>query len=134
MASGSLMAGPCSAGAALTNHRYALISRTHNAKRSMTCRGHNNNQVLRAEDIENNINDLCVTEPKLRELFDKYDVNKNGYLEFEEVKRLYNTFDNFGVEYSDREIREQIKKYAIRDDGKVDYDEFCAIVLSIAQR
>eukprot|EP01065_Artemidia_motanka_P048328 TRINITY_DN7755_c0_g1_i3.p2 TRINITY_DN7755_c0_g1~~TRINITY_DN7755_c0_g1_i3.p2 ORF type:complete len:129 (+),score=17.66 TRINITY_DN7755_c0_g1_i3:180-566(+) len=115
--------------------------------------GHNSNRHLTASEIECNVGGLPVTDARLRKLFDRFDVDKSGFLEFNEVKNLYRHFDNFGVEevwsapaswlrergvmpkgtYDDY-IESQIKKYAIRDDGKVDYDEFCCIILSVAGR
>eukprot|EP01064_Diplonema_japonicum_P017243 TRINITY_DN252_c6_g1_i1.p1 TRINITY_DN252_c6_g1~~TRINITY_DN252_c6_g1_i1.p1 ORF type:complete len:125 (+),score=15.38 TRINITY_DN252_c6_g1_i1:47-376(+) len=97
-------------------------------------KGHNNNRHLSPEEMENNIGGLPVTDSRLRELFNSFDADGSGFLEKEEVKRVYKDFDNFGVEYSDREIDMQIAKYAIRDDGKVDFEEFGCIILSIAQR
>eukprot|EP01059_Diplonema_ambulator_P020530 TRINITY_DN34354_c0_g1_i1.p1 TRINITY_DN34354_c0_g1~~TRINITY_DN34354_c0_g1_i1.p1 ORF type:complete len:110 (+),score=41.43 TRINITY_DN34354_c0_g1_i1:83-412(+) len=97
-------------------------------------KGHNNNRHLSPEEMENNIGGLPVTEAKLRELYNQFDTDGSGFLEKDEVKRIYKEFDNFGVEYTDREVENQIKKYAIRDDGKVDFEEFCCIILSIAQR
>ena len=96
--------------------------------------GHNNNRHLTSEELENNIGGLPVTEPKLRELFDSLDVNHNGYLEFEEVKNFYKTFDNFGVVPSDKQIESDIRKHANSPDNNVSFDEFCCLILSLAQR
>lgn len=96
--------------------------------------GHNNNRHLTFDEMENNIGGLPVTEPKLRELFEQLDVNKNGYLEFNEVKGLYKGFENFGLEYSDREIVDHIRRYAKSEDNNVSFDEFCCLILSLAQR
>eukprot|EP01063_Lacrimia_lanifica_P038220 TRINITY_DN805_c0_g3_i1.p2 TRINITY_DN805_c0_g3~~TRINITY_DN805_c0_g3_i1.p2 ORF type:complete len:130 (+),score=59.26 TRINITY_DN805_c0_g3_i1:60-392(+) len=97
--------------------------------------GHNSNRHLGGEELENNIGGLPVTESRLREMFNMYDTDGSGYLSREEVRKLYEEFDNFGVTYSDREIDAIIAKYAIGvNDGKVDFEEFCCIVLSIAQR
>jgi len=98
-------------------------------------RGHNSNRHLSEEELGNNIGGLPVTEQRLREMFNTYDVDGSGFLEFAEVKDLYDKFDNFGVQYSEREIHEQIAKHTIgQNDGKVSFEEFCCIFLSIAQR
>eukprot|EP00754_Rhynchopus_humris_P043118 Rhum_TRINITY_DN2998_c0_g1::Rhum_TRINITY_DN2998_c0_g1_i2::g.8809::m.8809/K02183/CALM; calmodulin len=97
-------------------------------------KGHNNNRHLSPEELENNIGGLPITESRLRELFNTFDQDGSGYLDKEEVRKLYKQFDNFGVMFTDREIDQQIRKYAIKDDGKVDFQEFCCIILSIAQR
>jgi Ca2+-binding EF-hand superfamily protein len=96
--------------------------------------GHNNNRHLATEELDNNIGGLPVTEPKLRELFDSLDVNRNGVLEFNEVKKLYKNFDNYGLEYTDAEIENHLRKVAKSTDNMVSFDEFCCIVLNLAQR
>jgi Ca2+-binding EF-hand superfamily protein len=96
--------------------------------------GHNNNRHLTGDELEHNIGDLPVTEPKIRELFDKLDVNGNGLLDFNEVKKFYKSFENYGLEPTDSEIEAQMRKYAKRPDGKLNFDEFTCIVLTLAQR
>jgi Ca2+-binding EF-hand superfamily protein len=96
--------------------------------------GHNNNRHLSHEELESNIGGLPITEPKLRELFDSLDTNRCGVLDVNDVKKFYKSFDNYGAVTSDREVEEQIRRYARSDDNTVSFDEFCCIVLSIAQR
>eukprot|EP00756_Hemistasia_phaeocysticola_P005602 Hpha_TRINITY_DN1341_c0_g1::TRINITY_DN1341_c0_g1_i1::g.93323::m.93323/K02183/CALM; calmodulin len=96
--------------------------------------GHNRNRIVDEDEMQNNIGGLMTTDKQLRDLFEEYDVDKSGYLDKVEVKRLYSSFENFGVDYTDEEIDAHVSKYAIRDDGKVTFDEFCAIVLSIVNR
>ncbi|CUG86011.1 Ca2+-binding protein, putative [Bodo saltans] len=96
--------------------------------------GHNNNRHLASEELENNIGGLPVTEPKIRELFDSLDINRNGVLEFNEVKKLYQSFDNFGIEYTDAEIENHLRKVAKSTDNTVSFDEFSCIILNLAQR
>eukprot|EP01012_Entosiphon_sulcatum_P067772 TRINITY_DN97594_c0_g1_i1.p1 TRINITY_DN97594_c0_g1~~TRINITY_DN97594_c0_g1_i1.p1 ORF type:complete len:105 (-),score=31.53 TRINITY_DN97594_c0_g1_i1:120-434(-) len=88
---------------------------------------------LGADELENNIGGLPVTDNKLRELFHSLDTNGNGFLDFQEMKEVYKSFDNYGLEYTDREIENHIMKYH-SGDGKVTFDEFACIVLSLAQR
>eukprot|EP00756_Hemistasia_phaeocysticola_P000681 Hpha_TRINITY_DN10492_c0_g3::TRINITY_DN10492_c0_g3_i1::g.193227::m.193227 len=75
---------------------------------------HDNNRALDNDELEENVGGTYVEEMQLRALFNKYDVDGSGFLEFDEVKRLYNTFENCGVEYSDADVNRQIKKYALR--------------------
>eukprot|EP00756_Hemistasia_phaeocysticola_P013666 Hpha_TRINITY_DN15293_c1_g6::TRINITY_DN15293_c1_g6_i1::g.67541::m.67541 len=97
--------------------------------------GHNNNRHLTHHELECNINGLRITEQRLQELFDQYDVDGSGYLERDEVKRLYLDQENFGVEYTDAEIDAIIAKHEKgRADGKISFDEFSTLFLSIAQR
>lgn len=96
--------------------------------------GHNNNRHLTPEELDNNIEGLPVTDHKLRELFDSYDVNHNGYLEFDEVKKFYRSFENYGLEPTDAEVERAIRVYAKSADNRVSFDEFCCLVLSLARR
>lgn len=96
--------------------------------------GHNNNRHLTHDELENNIGGLPVTEPKIRELFDAMDVNRNGVLDFNEVKKFYKSFETFGHEYSDKEINDHIRYYAKSPDNLVSFDEFACLVLSLARR
>eukprot|EP00758_Cryptobia_borreli_P009499 Tbor_TRINITY_DN5487_c3_g1::TRINITY_DN5487_c3_g1_i1::g.24169::m.24169 len=86
------------------------------------------------EDLDNNINGLPITEHKLRELFNDLDINKNGILDFVEVKKFYNSFDNFGLECTDKEITAQVNKYTSNPNVSFTFDEFCCLMLSIVQR
>ena len=97
-------------------------------------KGHNNNRHLSPEEMDCNINGLPVTDSKLRELFDSYDINHHGYLDFSEVKKIYAGFDNFGLAYTDKELDAQIRKHSNNPDDIVSFDEFACLILSIAQR
>jgi len=96
--------------------------------------GHNNNRHLTTEELENNIGGLPVTETKLRELFDSYDKNNNGFLEFDEVKKFIKAQENYGLEPSDAEIERMIRTYAKSPDNHVSFEEFNCLVLALAQR
>jgi Ca2+-binding EF-hand superfamily protein len=89
---------------------------------------------LSAEELENNIGGLAVTNEKLRETFDALDTNRNGFLEFNEVKKYYEKQENFGLMWTDKQIEADLRKYTSRPDGKVTFEEFCCIVLHLAQR
>eukprot|EP01007_Sphenomonas_quadrangularis_P001235 NODE_2150_length_666_cov_162.529984_g1813_i0.p1 GENE.NODE_2150_length_666_cov_162.529984_g1813_i0~~NODE_2150_length_666_cov_162.529984_g1813_i0.p1 ORF type:complete len:103 (-),score=17.87 NODE_2150_length_666_cov_162.529984_g1813_i0:276-584(-) len=97
-------------------------------------RKHNTNRHLSTDELENNINGLPVTETRLRELFDQYDTNGNGFIDENEMKNIYKSFENFGVETSEDEVHSIVSKYSVRKDGKVTFDQFCVIMLSLAQR
>lgn len=95
---------------------------------------HDNLRHLTSEELENNVGGLAVTSDKLREIFDALDSNRNGFLEFNEVKKYYEKQDNFGLDWKDKQIEADMRKYATRPDGKVTFDEFCCLVLHLAQR
>eukprot|EP01062_Namystynia_karyoxenos_P023883 TRINITY_DN19265_c0_g1_i1.p1 TRINITY_DN19265_c0_g1~~TRINITY_DN19265_c0_g1_i1.p1 ORF type:complete len:169 (+),score=64.53 TRINITY_DN19265_c0_g1_i1:73-507(+) len=97
--------------------------------------GHNCTRHLTPDELECNIGGLRITESKLRELFDQYDVDGSGFLERDEVKRLYKDQENFGIEPTDAEVEAIIRKYEQgRPDGKISFDEFAALFLNLAQR
>jgi len=96
--------------------------------------GHDNCRHLTPEELDNNVGGLAVSSDKIREIFDSLDVNRNGYLEFNEVKKYYETQENFGLAWDDKQIEADLRKYCFRPDGKVTFDEFSCIVLHLAQR
>ena len=96
--------------------------------------GHNNNRHLTSEELDNNIGGLAVTDNKLREIFDSYDVNHNGFLDLEEVKKLYKDQESFGLEPTNAEVESFIRRYAKSADNHVSFDEFCCLWLALAQR
>lgn len=96
--------------------------------------GHNNNRHLTQDEVSNNIGGLAVTEDKLREIFESYDVNRNGYLDLNEVKKLYRDQESYGLEPTDAEAEAFIRKYAKSPDNQVTFDEFCCLWLALAQR
>ena len=96
--------------------------------------GHNNNRHLTEEELANNIGGLAVTDDKLREIFEQYDVNHNGFLDFSEVKKLYKDQESYGLEPTDAEVESFIRRYAKSADNHVSFDEFCCLWLALAQR
>ncbi|KEG12857.1 hypothetical protein DQ04_01371040 [Trypanosoma grayi] len=96
--------------------------------------GHNNNRHLSVEELENNIGGLPITDNKLQELFDSLDTEHNGYLSIEDVKQFYKSLEHYGLEPTDMEVVNEIKKYAKSDDNFMTYDEFCCLMLNFAQR
>ena len=96
--------------------------------------GHNNNRHLTAEELDNNIGGLAVTDSKLREVFDMYDVNHNGFLDFDEVKKMYLAQEHYGHKPTDAEVERVVRRYSKNNDNKVTFEEFCALWLYIAQR
>ncbi|EAN83340.1 hypothetical protein C3747_85g833c [Trypanosoma cruzi] len=96
--------------------------------------GHNNNRHLNYEELENNIGGLPITENKLQELFDSLDTEHNGYLAIEDVKVFYKGLEHYGLDPTDAEVANEIRKYAKSDDNFMTFDEFCCLMLNFAQR
>eukprot|EP01062_Namystynia_karyoxenos_P073171 TRINITY_DN7000_c0_g1_i1.p1 TRINITY_DN7000_c0_g1~~TRINITY_DN7000_c0_g1_i1.p1 ORF type:complete len:302 (+),score=110.26 TRINITY_DN7000_c0_g1_i1:96-908(+) len=84
--------------------------------------------------FRNDVSGVLITEEQIRQLWAHYDVDGNGYLSKDEVKRIYQGFDSFGVEDGDKRVDTVLSKYNMMGDGKVTYDEFAILMLDIARR
>eukprot|EP01065_Artemidia_motanka_P012308 TRINITY_DN16777_c0_g1_i1.p1 TRINITY_DN16777_c0_g1~~TRINITY_DN16777_c0_g1_i1.p1 ORF type:complete len:503 (+),score=164.32 TRINITY_DN16777_c0_g1_i1:54-1562(+) len=75
-----------------------------------------------------------IDEEKMRQEFDKYDLNGNGYLTLNELKLLYRDYESYGVRESDAEVEQLVRGCGMLDDGRVTYEEFCLLLLRIEAR
>jgi Ca2+-binding EF-hand superfamily protein len=94
---------------------------------------HSVNRPLTADELECNINGLAVTDNKLREQFALLDEDGNGWIPYEIMVDFFKQQESFGLEPTDAEVALAIGKYH-NGDNRITYDEFCCIMLSIAQR
>jgi len=83
--------------------------------------------------LEGNPGQLPVTDDQLRRKFAELDADGHGFLDRSEFRKLYLSFQSYGLPVTEREIDMQFAKYT-SDDGKVSYDEFCIFMLKLAQR
>eukprot|EP00796_Vickermania_ingenoplastis_P008175 gene8175-5704_t len=95
--------------------------------------GHNNNRHLTNDEIENNIGGLPVTDNRIQELFDSLDSEHTGAVSLDAVKQFYLGLEHYGLEPSDREVDELVRKYATSTPDSLTYDEFACFVLGLAQ-
>lgn len=84
--------------------------------------------------MEKNISGLLLSDDQLRKEFNRLDRNGNGYLEEEEFKAVYRHFENFGVESSERQIDDIVRRHNMRGDKRITFDEYCIIMLGLASR
>jgi Ran GTPase-activating protein (RanGAP) involved in mRNA processing and transport len=85
--------------------------------------------------LENNPGQLPVTEDQLRRKFSELDVEGNGYLVREDFKRLYMSFQSFGLPLTAHEANTLFSQYApAKDKDKVKYEEFSVLMLKLASR
>lgn len=75
---------------------------------------------------------VCITDEQIKEQFEKLDVNGNGWLSRDELRKFYLSRDNYGVYESDDVIERTIEKFI--KDGRVTLPEFSVLMLKIAQR
>ena len=63
--------------------------------------------------------------PEIRELFDRYDSNKDGFLSFKEVKTLlYTTRRLTGKHMTDDDVVEFVVRLDVNADNKISLEEF----------
>eukprot|EP01012_Entosiphon_sulcatum_P010053 TRINITY_DN1580_c0_g1_i1.p1 TRINITY_DN1580_c0_g1~~TRINITY_DN1580_c0_g1_i1.p1 ORF type:complete len:535 (-),score=68.54 TRINITY_DN1580_c0_g1_i1:7-1611(-) len=80
------------------------------------------------------IQGVCDSEERLRALFDFIDVDKSGFITHGEMTQLYASLEKFGVETNGREaLHEPMFRHSFLDQEKLSFDEFCIIMLKIAQ-
>lgn len=84
--------------------------------------------------FRNDVSGVLITEEQIRELWNHYDVNGDGHLDKNEVKRIYAGFDNFGLDEGDSAVDDIVDKYNMLGDGRVTYDEFAILMLKFARR
>ena len=84
--------------------------------------------------VEGNIGGFPITEEALKRKFQELDVDGSGYLDYDEFKVIFSNFQNFGLYQSQHEIESMMRKYKILDDGKIYFDEFALIMLSLVRR
>ena len=85
------------------------------------------------EALEQNACQLPVTQDQLRRKFAELDVDGSGYLDYQEFFKLYLTFPNYGVPQNEEQAKRLFKKVA-RSDNRIDFDEFCVLMLNMAAR
>jgi len=77
---------------------------------------------------------IPVTEEELRRLFRKYDVNNDGFINKWEFARLHLASQtNSDLGWDEEEFRKVLSQYNLMGDNKLSYDEFCIIMLKMAQ-
>jgi Ca2+-binding EF-hand superfamily protein len=68
-------------------------------------------------------------EKRAKEMFKKFDMNKNGFIEFEELKHLLEDLANeIGIPIPDeQEVMSLFKQYDLNKDKKISLEEFLAM-------
>jgi hypothetical protein len=95
---------------------------------------HMRSPTKKPEFLENDITGSAITDDQLWDLFEYYDVNKNGYLSKKEFAKIYRSLENFGLPPSGEEISRLLNQFNVLGDGKISYEEFAIVMLRIAQR
>eukprot|EP00760_Papus_ankaliazontas_P029303 PhM_4_TR4197/c0_g1_i1/m.82623 len=77
----------------------------------------------------NDVSGCAVTHDQLWELFERYDVDDNGFLNRAEFKKVYRTFEDYGLPPTDKEIDAVFSKYNSKGDEQLTFEEFAIIML-----
>ena len=87
--------------------------------------------------LENNICQLPITEDQLRQKFAELDANGLGYLHREQFKKLYASYQSYGLPHTPKELDELFSRYAPKKSNReneiIRFDEFAALMLRLAQ-
>ena len=80
------------------------------------------------------VSGVCYTEEQLRDLFDQLDTDHSGFLDKEEFRRYFLTrFDDMGVGDAAKKFDKMLSGCREMDDGMMTFDEFCVVILRLAQ-
>eukprot|EP01062_Namystynia_karyoxenos_P051421 TRINITY_DN4036_c0_g1_i1.p1 TRINITY_DN4036_c0_g1~~TRINITY_DN4036_c0_g1_i1.p1 ORF type:complete len:725 (+),score=233.54 TRINITY_DN4036_c0_g1_i1:65-2176(+) len=77
---------------------------------------------------------LMLSDDQLRKEFNRLDRNGNGFLDADEFKTIYRSFENYGVEASERQVESVIRRHNMRGDKRISFQEYCIIMLSLVAR
>ena len=84
----------------------------------------NNGKIDYAEFLTTmNFGNKEISEKTLKEVFDYYDVDKNGYIEASDIKEI---FEDTGL--SDKEVHQMIDDVDLNHDRKLSFEEFYKII------
>ena len=87
-------------------------------------------------NIQELLNEPGKIDKICRDYFNSVDKNKNGVLEFKEIKKILAKFaeDTSTTQEADEEIRKAFQQLDKNNDGKICYDEFKSLFDSYLNR
>eukprot|EP01062_Namystynia_karyoxenos_P066291 TRINITY_DN60251_c0_g1_i1.p1 TRINITY_DN60251_c0_g1~~TRINITY_DN60251_c0_g1_i1.p1 ORF type:complete len:604 (+),score=218.56 TRINITY_DN60251_c0_g1_i1:90-1814(+) len=80
------------------------------------------------------VSSVLLTDSELRQQFEAIDVNRNGFLTKEEFRDFFDQFDAMGIYDMHDSIDTVLAEYNMLGDDRLSYDEFCVLMLKLAQR
>ncbi|XP_053132495.1 parvalbumin beta-like [Hemicordylus capensis] len=69
-----------------------------------------------------------ISDEKIRKAFGIFDKNKDGFIDRNELKKFLKTFSSDARDLTDEETEAFLKECDTNGDGKIDFDEFKALV------
>lgn len=79
-----------------------------------------------AENLQDILKDPEQLKKICKDAFEEADTDKSGFVEESELAAMYNK--KFPGTFSDDEVRQNLKKYDVNNDGKLSFDEFSTFV------
>eukprot|EP01006_Ploeotia_vitrea_P012928 TRINITY_DN34050_c0_g1_i1.p1 TRINITY_DN34050_c0_g1~~TRINITY_DN34050_c0_g1_i1.p1 ORF type:complete len:856 (-),score=97.92 TRINITY_DN34050_c0_g1_i1:749-3220(-) len=77
-----------------------------------------------------------ISDEDLRNEFNMYDINGNGWLSIKEMEEIYNSFECYSVEAErvpGAKMRQVLSSLGMGDDERIRYDQFALIMLKLLQ-
>uniref|UniRef100_A0A7S1NP97 EF-hand domain-containing protein n=1 Tax=Eutreptiella gymnastica TaxID=73025 RepID=A0A7S1NP97_9EUGL len=94
-----------------------------------------NEQVAQAltemRALKNDVSGALISEEQLREEFQSYDKDGNGYLDKKEFMRMYRA-KSAVCSMNEEKVNELVGQYNMMGDGKLSYEEFALLMLKVA--
>eukprot|EP00999_Lentomonas_sp_LEN2_P002876 NODE_740_length_1223_cov_104.377737_g700_i0.p1 GENE.NODE_740_length_1223_cov_104.377737_g700_i0~~NODE_740_length_1223_cov_104.377737_g700_i0.p1 ORF type:complete len:317 (+),score=50.09 NODE_740_length_1223_cov_104.377737_g700_i0:67-1017(+) len=89
--------------------------------------------VAAPSGIPNDVSGMPISEEQLQALFNRYDVDNNGFITKTEFVKLVKGLDDMGIADVEERMADVLKQYNAMGDDKLCYDEFCILMLKVAQ-
>eukprot|EP00993_Chasmostoma_nieuportense_P001760 NODE_2611_length_1138_cov_18.377844_g2491_i0.p1 GENE.NODE_2611_length_1138_cov_18.377844_g2491_i0~~NODE_2611_length_1138_cov_18.377844_g2491_i0.p1 ORF type:complete len:364 (-),score=85.49 NODE_2611_length_1138_cov_18.377844_g2491_i0:17-1108(-) len=84
---------------------------------------------------EGDLSGALLSEQELRREFEQYDVNGNGWIDKEEFKEIYASFEHFGLAAEEEGRLEGLfAQFDQLGDGRLSYQEFAVLMLRLSRR
>ena len=83
-----------------------------------------------AENIEEILTEIDGSQiEEYQRFFDMFDRGKNGYIMATQIGQIMNAMEQ---DFDEKTLRKLIRKFDADGSGKIEFDEFCALVYTVA--
>ena len=88
--------------------------------------------VIEKHDTEGIIYKALSQRSKFREDFERYDIDKNGFITLDELKHVVK--ERTGINISEKHLEGMLSEVDCNEDGFIDYQEFCFLMTKAFMR
>ena len=88
--------------------------------------------VIEKHDTEGIIYKALSQRSKFREDFERYDIDKNGFITLDELKHVVK--ERTGINISEKHLEGMLSEVDCNEDGFIDYKEFCFLMTKAFMR